>query len=395
MTATTSTASSPTSGSSRASRTRRLPCQPRLGPNPAISSSSAPTGFSAATPATWAPIGRCSATSRRELLWTDPPYGVDYEGKTEAKLRIANDGKDGLPDLLGEAFAAADAALPDGSPLYIAHPGGERSFDFGHAFLEAGWSLRQTLVWVKDSIVLGHLDYHYRHEQILYGFKPGKGRLGRGGPGWHGDDAQASVLEFERPEGLARAPDDEAAGADRALPAELIATRRAGPRSLRWLGLDSRRLRGKRPSGAADRARPPLLRRDLRSLSSDSAASEPEEARLMARPSKLTAEVTERIVAAVRAGNYPSRRPARPGISPATYYRWMKRRRESQSRASNASSMRRSAAPKPKPRSKSSPGCARRCPRTGAPGCSSSSAATPSAGDAARPSNTPAPMARR
>jgi site-specific DNA-methyltransferase (adenine-specific) len=134
-----------------------------------------------------------------ELLWTDPPYGVSYEGKTEAKLRIKGDGRDGLPDLLGKAFAAADTALADGAPLYVAHPGGERSLDFGRAFLGAGWSLRQTLVWVKDSIVLGHLDYHYSHEQLLYGFKPGSGRLGRGGSGWHGDDAQASVLEFDRP----------------------------------------------------------------------------------------------------------------------------------------------------------------------------------------------------
>jgi site-specific DNA-methyltransferase (adenine-specific) len=134
-----------------------------------------------------------------ELLWTDPPYGVSYEGKTEARLRIEGDGKDGLPELLGEAFAAADGALADGSALYIAHPGGARSLEFGRAFLEVGWSLRQTLVWVKDSIVLGHLDYHYRHEQILYGYKPGEGRLGRGGAGWHGDDAQASILEFARP----------------------------------------------------------------------------------------------------------------------------------------------------------------------------------------------------
>lgn len=136
---------------------------------------------------------------KADLLWTDPPYGVSYEGKTEAKLRIEGDDQDGLGELLADALAEADAALAEGSPLYIAHPGGELSLTFGLAFLGAGWSLRQTLIWVKDSIVLGHLDYHYRHEQILYGYKPGEGRLGRGGAGWHGDDAQASVLEFPRP----------------------------------------------------------------------------------------------------------------------------------------------------------------------------------------------------
>jgi DNA modification methylase len=136
---------------------------------------------------------------RAQLLWTDPPYGVDYEGKTEAKLRIKGDANGGLADLLAEAFGHIDAFLGDGAPLYVAHPAGERALVFGEAFLAAGWSLRQTLIWLKDSIVLGHSDYHYRHEQILYGFKPGQGRLGRGGSGWHGDNAQASVLEFDRP----------------------------------------------------------------------------------------------------------------------------------------------------------------------------------------------------
>jgi len=136
---------------------------------------------------------------RADLLWTDPPYGVDYEGKTEQRLRIEGDGRSGLADLLAKSFAAIDAALSPGSPLYLAHPGGERSLAFAAAFLAAGFQWRQTLVWVKDAIVLGHLDYHYQHEQLLYGFKPGEGRLGRGGRGWHGDDAQSSVLEFDRP----------------------------------------------------------------------------------------------------------------------------------------------------------------------------------------------------
>jgi hypothetical protein len=48
-------------------------------------------------------------------------------------------------------------------------------------------------------MVLGHADYHYRHEPILYGYKPGPGRQGRGGRGWYGDDAQTSVFEVPRP----------------------------------------------------------------------------------------------------------------------------------------------------------------------------------------------------
>jgi DNA modification methylase len=70
---------------------------------------------------------------------------------------------------------------------------------FANAFVDCGWRLRQTLMWVKDAMVLGRSDYHYKYEPLLYGHKPGRGRVGRGAKGWYGDDAQVSVLEVERP----------------------------------------------------------------------------------------------------------------------------------------------------------------------------------------------------
>ena len=144
-------------------------------------------------------LERLMAGERAALLWTDPPYGVAYEGKTAARLRLRNDSADGLEELLERAFAAIDAVLAPGAALYVLHPAGPLSATFLSAFLAQGWSLRQTLVWVKDSLVLGHADYHFRHEPLLYGYKPGGGRRGRGGAGWHGDNAQSSVLEVPRP----------------------------------------------------------------------------------------------------------------------------------------------------------------------------------------------------
>ena len=132
-------------------------------------------------------------------MWTDPPYGVDYVGKTKDGLTIENDGPDGLAQLLAGSFAAADDALVEGAPIYVAHPAGRLSVVFADAFIGQGWRLHQTLIWAKDTIVLGHSDYHYKHEPLLYGYKLGQGRLGRGGSGWFGDNAQASVLEVPRP----------------------------------------------------------------------------------------------------------------------------------------------------------------------------------------------------
>ena len=76
---------------------------------------------------------------------------------------------------------------------------GRTAWCFCRAFVDVGWSFRQTIIWAKDAFVLGRSDYHYRHEPIVYGYKPGPGRLGRGGQGWFGGNNQSSLLEVPRP----------------------------------------------------------------------------------------------------------------------------------------------------------------------------------------------------
>jgi DNA modification methylase len=149
-----------------------------------------------------AAVARLMDGAMAAAMWTDPPYGVSYVGKTEKALTIENDGKEGLPALLAGAFAVATSALEPGAPVYIAHPAGPLSFEFERAVREARWRHHQTLVWVKDAMVLGHSDYHFRHEPILYGWTAGPGRPGRGaheGSRWYGDDAQTTVIEIPRP----------------------------------------------------------------------------------------------------------------------------------------------------------------------------------------------------
>lgn len=137
---------------------------------------------------------------RCDCMWTDPPYGVSYVGKTADALTIQNDGANDIAKLLAGAFAVATAALTPGAAVYIAHRPGPQSIVFWQAFNEAGWLHRQNLVWVKDAMVLGHSDYHYRHEPLIYGFTDGgEGRRGRGGDNWHGDNAQTSVFEIPKP----------------------------------------------------------------------------------------------------------------------------------------------------------------------------------------------------
>jgi len=144
-------------------------------------------------------VRRLLAGDRADLLWTDPPYGVNYAGKTESRLRIANDVAAGIDRLLERAFFAIDEVLRPGARLYVAHPAGALSVAFGIRFLAQGWRLHQTLMWCKDAMVLGRSDYHYSHEPIHYGYKPGPGRWGRGAKGWHGGNDQTSVFHVPRP----------------------------------------------------------------------------------------------------------------------------------------------------------------------------------------------------
>jgi DNA methylase/ParB-like nuclease domain len=134
-------------------------------------------------------------------VMTDPPYGVGYEGKTRRRLRLPNDHPAGLAALLDAALGVVDGWVAGGAAVYVFHPTGGLLPVFVDAFVRVGWELRQSLVWAKDAMVLGHADYHHRHESILYGYKPmpEAGRLGRGGRGWYGDSRQVSVFEVPRP----------------------------------------------------------------------------------------------------------------------------------------------------------------------------------------------------
>lgn len=141
-----------------------------------------------------------SAGELADMMWTDPPYGVAYVGKTPDALEIENDAQspEELRAFIADCFRAAP--LRPGAAWYVAHPAGPIALQFVLAVQDVGWLLRQGLVWVKDSMVLGRSDYHYKHEPILFGYTPaGKGRRGRGGADWNGGNAEVSVFEIPRP----------------------------------------------------------------------------------------------------------------------------------------------------------------------------------------------------
>ena len=131
---------------------------------------------------------------KADLLLTDPPYNVAYEGKTEEKLTIKNDKQDDAQFLqfLNDCFSCAFSVLKEGASFYVWHADSE-GLNFRLAIKNAGLTLKQNLIWVKNSMVLGRQDYQWRHEPCLYGWKEGAAH------NWYSDRKQTTILEFDRP----------------------------------------------------------------------------------------------------------------------------------------------------------------------------------------------------
>lgn len=105
-----------------------------------------------------------------DLLLTDPPYNVNYTGKTKDALKIANDNMDddAFRKFLAAAFSNAAAVMRPGAAFYIWHADSE-GYNFRGACRDAGLKVRQCLIWVKNGLVLGRQDYQWKHEPCLYG----------------------------------------------------------------------------------------------------------------------------------------------------------------------------------------------------------------------------------
>lgn len=129
-----------------------------------------------------------------DMLLTDPPYNVAYQGGTKDKLTIKNDDmkSDEFKQFLVDAFTAANNVMKGGAVFYIWHSDSE-GYNFRGACFDVGWKVRQCLIWNKNSMVMGRQDYQWKHEPCLYGWKDGASHL------WVADRKQTTVLEFKKP----------------------------------------------------------------------------------------------------------------------------------------------------------------------------------------------------
>ena len=128
------------------------------------------------------------------LLLTDPPYNIDYSGKTKDALQIENDSMNDseFESLLQMSFECAKSLMAPGAGFYIWHADNTRK-EFLEAVKAVGWTVREVLVWNKNHFTLGRQDYQWKHEPCLYGWNDGAAHY------WAGGRAQSTVLDYDRP----------------------------------------------------------------------------------------------------------------------------------------------------------------------------------------------------
>lgn len=127
-----------------------------------------------------------------DMVHTDPPYNINYEGGSKKREKIANDKLDDFPKFLYDVYTTISTALKKGGAIYVWHASSE-THNFIQQFLNAGFLFKSYIVWNKNNSTFGRSDYHWKHEPCIYGWLDGASHK------WCGDRKQTTVWDIERP----------------------------------------------------------------------------------------------------------------------------------------------------------------------------------------------------
>lgn len=131
------------------------------------------------------------AGKKANLVVTDPPYNVNYEGSA-GKIKNDNMKDTAFYEFLLAAFQNAEQAMADDASIYVFHADTE-GLNFRRAFADAGFYLSGCCIWKKQSLVLGRSPYQWQHEPVLFGWKK------KGKHSWYTGRKESTIWEFDKP----------------------------------------------------------------------------------------------------------------------------------------------------------------------------------------------------
>jgi len=129
---------------------------------------------------------------KADMVHTDPPYNINYEGGSKKRDKIANDKLDDFPQFLYDAYTTLSTAVKKGGAIYVWHASSE-THNFIQQFLNAGFLFKSYIVWNKNNSTFGRSDYHWKHEPCIYGWLNGASHK------WYGNRKQTTVWDMDRP----------------------------------------------------------------------------------------------------------------------------------------------------------------------------------------------------
>jgi DNA modification methylase len=139
-------------------------------------------------------VARLMASETADLVFTDPPYNVDYEGYTEERLKIKGDRMSDaeFKQFLEAAFRSCRSVVKPGASIYVCHSSSWQR-EFQNALETAGFEVRCQIIWAKNTFAWGFGRYKFQHEPIFYC------HVAAQKDAWYGDKSQSTLWEEKKP----------------------------------------------------------------------------------------------------------------------------------------------------------------------------------------------------
>ncbi|MGA2713751.1 MAG: site-specific DNA-methyltransferase [Bryobacteraceae bacterium] len=141
-----------------------------------------------------ADVAKLMAGEAVDLVFTDPPYNVDYEGYTEDRLKIKGDrmAPEQFAQFLFSTFSNYRRIVKPGASMYLCHSSSWQR-EFQNALEAAGFEARCQIIWAKNTFAWGFGRYKFQHEPIFYAHVAGQKDP------WYGDKSQSTLWEEKKP----------------------------------------------------------------------------------------------------------------------------------------------------------------------------------------------------